>query len=159
MAILFSPSFKYFSRFRSQSNFPEIFYNAVIGLRAVNSQRAIRRPSVNVLVAYDESPRYRNCRAKWRNRRATSIYAARIKIERCNLFERTNSEGSCVTIKVDDNAAIGRKKKGDGTIARNNIKRQVYVLKCRRCSHWIAEDLQWIASTLQVCSRRVDRSH
>jgi len=46
------------------------------------------------------------------------IYAARIKIERCVQLVRKNQfRGSCVTIKMDENAAIRRKKEGDGKTA------------------------------------------
>lgn len=55
------------------------------------------------------------------------IHAARIKIERCSLVRKNQFRGNCVTIKANENAAIGRKE--EGAPERQHIKRNAYVLK------------------------------
>lgn len=127
-------------------------------LRAVNSRasrasRAIRRS----VYAYDRSSGIRSS-MKRRNSSSRVVYVVRIRIERRgsfvskNQFEKKLRKRKSGRGRGSRQSAVEKKRMRIEKERIRNVKRVVYVLKCSTngCSRWIAEDPQWIASTLHT---------
>lgn len=72
-------------------------------------------------------------------------------------FQTTNSGRSYV--KANGNAAVGKELDRKRADSEHKTRRLRAKVSTNGGPRWIAEDLQWIAFTLHVCSRHVYRSH